>query len=800
MSKAEAKLRVVREHEEELQTKHLEQSRLLGTMETRATEKAELAAKLQGELETLRKEVATERSDARDSNSQIQQLRSQNNNALKEACSMLDEQLEDSDKVRAAYDTQLAQAKQEMARLQEQLDKAQGDFRAKTAEADELRALRAAVEERLAAARRDADFRASEAQEDIKDLKQQLSEARFASDQLLQQVNELEATLCESDRTDRDQRHIVDALRAKCTSLQEELATTLTDLQTARDAAETLSVRLEAAKQSEKETAARLTEAGAKAAELRVTNEQNILKLKSTIDQQAKLIDFLQSKATLADVLFGSRPKENMAPTPSPLRPAGQMQAPLSAKAAQAAREKARTWEPRTPKAASADIKKGAQQTPVSSKVASVTKCAEPSKPAVETKKEGPAPNASKPAPNLNAPMILDQRVLPEYCRLTINCAVPLSEQVTLLGAEEGLYSSHPRASGFQLVHIAGVTKVKQVVIVPHLGLALFISGSPAVLSQCELRALTVAAEAAQCSKPSVTLKPVEHAPDQCYFSAVSSSMPLRESGGSTATFLCVANPSHVAIMRWNLGSCQFEPVRLLETTHPTASILFTPHSLLLVCDEVFELDLQDFSVEDFLNQADKSLNNVRTALKSKTAPGTVSLLDITKKGPKAEPEYMLCLPDIAVFLDGFGSRSRPGDLKWSHRPQAFVYSSPVLYVQHTTGVLGVRPVDSKLCASNESISTAGSATPTSQELGLLPLSGPRLLGVGLRKGSVLATAHQATATTLLTITAPGLDADDISLSSEIESGRDEFSFTSSLENSLEGDVLHDANKKVQFA
>jgi hypothetical protein len=51
--------------------------------------------------------------------------------------------------------------------------------------------------------------------------------------------------------------------------------------------------------------------------------------------------------------------------------------------------------------------------------------------------------------------------------------------QVTLLGAEEGLYSLHPTTSGYQIVCISGVTKIKNLTLAPHLGIALFISGKP---------------------------------------------------------------------------------------------------------------------------------------------------------------------------------------------------------------------------------------------------------------------------------------------------------------------------------
>jgi hypothetical protein len=53
-----------------------------------------------------------------------------------------------------------------------------------------------------------------------------------------------------------------------------------------------------------------------------------------------------------------------------------------------------------------------------------------------------------------------------------------------------------------------------------------------------------------------------------------------------------------ISFLRWNYGSSQFEPIRLLATAFPTASVLFTSQSLLLVCDEIFEVDLKDFSVD----------------------------------------------------------------------------------------------------------------------------------------------------------------------------------------------------------
>jgi seryl-tRNA synthetase len=73
-------------------------------------------------------------------------------------------------------------------RLQGELEKLQCDLRAKVQETEELRATKNVAEEKLASARKDANFLAAEALEDSKELAQQLKEARLQSDQLLAQV------------------------------------------------------------------------------------------------------------------------------------------------------------------------------------------------------------------------------------------------------------------------------------------------------------------------------------------------------------------------------------------------------------------------------------------------------------------------------------------------------------------------------------------------------------------------------------------------------------------------------------
>jgi CNH domain len=145
----------------------------------------------------------------------------------------------------------------------------------------------------------------------------------------------------------------------------------------------------------------------------------------------------------------------------------------------------------------------------------------------------------------------------------------------------------------------------------------------------------------------------------------------------------------------------------------------------------------------EFLDISDTSLNSVRATLKARTK-GPVKIIDVTKSSSKAEPEFMLCLPEVGVFIDAFGVRSRPGDFKWSHKPLDFSktisnsrdniqynalfvgFKAPSLYVQYQSAILELKPNADKLCFKDDS---DASSTISSDE-GLLQLISPKLLGL----------------------------------------------------------------------
>lgn len=117
---------------------------------------------------------------------------------------------------------------------------------------------------------------------------------------------------------------------------------------------------------------------------------------------------------------------------------------------------------------------------------------------------------------------------------MDLNCAVNLTEEnVLLLGAEEGLFS-YCGAKSRTLTAIRGVTRVHQLTLHSHLGIALMIAGENRQLVSCSLRQLRSNAVAAECSRPAINTKTILTGTDSCHLYQLERDM------------LCAATASHV--------------------------------------------------------------------------------------------------------------------------------------------------------------------------------------------------------------------------------------------------------------
>ncbi|GLH00471.1 Serine/threonine-protein kinase Genghis Khan [Gryllus bimaculatus] len=309
-------------------------------------------------------------------------------------------------------------------------------------------------------------------------------------------------------------------------------------------------------------------------------------------------------------------------------------------------------------------------------------------------------------------------------------------------------------------------------------------------LVQCDLHQLRSAAEAAECSRPSISMQPVIPAsmdPTCCHLFAVSP-----PSSHNADVILCVATSDKLILLKWNPKQASFIPVKLLDTADPCSCIHFTPHSIIVGCNKFFELDLKNFFVEEFLDSSDPTLTLAVVGTEQLNS-FPVSILDVTPPkmtGHPSEPEFLLCFNELGVFVDQFGRRTREDDIKWSHLPLAFVYRRPYIFIVHfmSVEVMKLSPL-SFTHGKDDTTSTVNYPDQT-----FIEMNNPRFLGISGKSGTIYVSTSSTGCCNVLRLDATAACKDDLTLSLTESDGADlntcgsvEFSFTSSLVQSLDG-------------
>lgn len=201
---------------------------------------------------------------------------------------------------------------------------------------------------------------------------------------------------------------------------------------------------------------------------------------------------------------------------------------------------------------------------------------------------------------------------------LDVNCLATIQPGVLLIGAKEGLFSYHlNRSQGSsarrpEVVRIDGVTDVHQITIVRQLSAVLMIVGTDRQLVMTSLRVLQGCADAIQCADPSIEVSPVSGC-DDCHLFDVSSSDQAEHQDPKQhgPVFLCAATQNRVKLLKWAGqadGTGSFTLRKELIVSETCSCIRFTRHSVLVGCDRFYEVDLSNFSAEEFLDASDSSL------------------------------------------------------------------------------------------------------------------------------------------------------------------------------------------------
>lgn len=361
-----------------------------------------------------------------------------------------------------------------------------------------------------------------------------------------------------------------------------------------------------------------------------------------------------------------------------------------------------------------------------------------------------------------------------EKSQLDLNCAVNLTEEnVLLLGAEEGLFS-YCGIKSRTLTAIRGVTRVHQLTLHPHLGIALMIAGENRQLVSCSLRQLKSNAVAAECSRPAINTKTILTSTDSCHLYQLEKDM------------LCAATTSHVILLKWYTeeGSGEFIGVRELETSEPCSCAIFTQNVLIVGCNKFFQIDLTNYCIDEFPEEDDSS---VKAALSGVAKLGIFPVCVLNVSLVPGKVELLLCYNEFGMFVNENGQRTRNIDPTWNHLPFAFAFRKPYLFIIHFSSV--------EIVKLDQEAYTLSTKNP---ERILIELSSPRYLGVAGLKGIYIATMNSFLE--LLKIEGssniPELNGSLTSLDTldRDDESSSEFSFTSSLMETLD-----DQGKKVRF-
>ncbi|NXG10731.1 CTRO kinase, partial [Sakesphorus luctuosus] len=300
--------------------------------------------------------------------------------------------------------------------------------------------------------------------------------------------------------------------------------------------------------------------------------------------------------------------------------------------------------------------------------------------------------------------------------RLDINCTMPFSDQVVLVGAEEGLYALNVLKNS--LTHIPGMGAVFQIHLIKDLEKLLMIAGEERALCLVDVKKV----------KQSLAQSHLPAQPDVSpnIFEAVKGCHLFAAGKVENTLCICAAMPSKVVVLRYNESLSKFCIRKEIETSEPCSCIHLTTYSIIIGTNKFYEIEMKQYTLEEFLDKNDHTLASAVFAASTNSFP--VSIIQVNPAGQREE--YLLCFHEFGVFVDSYGRRSRTDDLKWNRLPLAFAYREPYLFVTHFNS-LEVIEIQAR----------ASLGTPARAHL---EIPNPRYLGPAISSGAIyLASSYQ---------------------------------------------------------
>ncbi|XP_062844335.1 citron Rho-interacting kinase isoform X1 [Trichomycterus rosablanca] len=300
--------------------------------------------------------------------------------------------------------------------------------------------------------------------------------------------------------------------------------------------------------------------------------------------------------------------------------------------------------------------------------------------------------------------------------RLDINCTLPLTDQIVMVGSEEGLYALNVIKNS--LTHIPGLTAVFQIQILKELDKLLMITGEERALCLVEIKRV----------KQSLSQSHLPAQPELCpyIFEAVKGCHLFASGRIDNGMCICAAMSNKITILRYNESLSKFCIRKEIETSEPCSCIHFTGYSIIIGTNKFYEIEMKQYVLEEFLDKNDVTLASAVFAASSHSFP--ISIIQVSCAPQK--DEYLLCFHEFGVFVDAYGRRSRSDDIKWSRLPLSFAYREPYLFVTYFNS-LDVIEVQSHSALGPHAYAH-------------LDIPNPRYLGPAISSGAVyLASSYQ---------------------------------------------------------
>uniref|UniRef100_A0AAX7TXW0 Citron rho-interacting serine/threonine kinase b n=1 Tax=Astatotilapia calliptera TaxID=8154 RepID=A0AAX7TXW0_ASTCA len=300
--------------------------------------------------------------------------------------------------------------------------------------------------------------------------------------------------------------------------------------------------------------------------------------------------------------------------------------------------------------------------------------------------------------------------------RLDINCTLPLTDQIVLVGSEEGLYALNVIKNS--LTHIPGLGSVFQIYIIKEQEKLLMIVGDERALCLVEIK--RVKQSLAQSHLPSQS----ELAP--YIFETVKGCHLFAAGKIDNTPCICAAMPNKITILRYNENLSKYCIRKEIETLEPCSCIHLTSYSIIIGTNKFYEIEMKQFVLEEFLDKNDVSLAPAVFAASSHSFP--IAIMQVASSMQKEE--YLLCFHEFGVFVDSYGRRSRTEEIKWSRLPLSFAYREPYLFVTYFNSL--------------DVIEVQGHAALGPTVLAHLDIPNPRYLGPAISSGAIyLASSYQ---------------------------------------------------------